>query len=158
MLTRWNDKGFGSIERDLAAFDELRREMNRMFAELDRGFGTPRRNLLGAATWPRVDLLDNGDALVLRAEVPGMSQKDLDISVDQGTLTIRGERSDEVPEGYSVHRKERASYRFARSFTLPCQCEVDNADASLKDGILTLTMPKVPEARPKQITVKTEDE
>ncbi len=151
MLTRWNDWAFRDMERTLAEFDALRREMNRLF---DDG-GTVRQRKV-AAGWPRVGLYDRGSELVLRAELPGVAQKDIDVTIDQHLLTLRGERNVRGPEGYSVHRQERGSMRFARSFTLPCRVDSERANATLANGMLTLVLPKAPEDQPRHITVKAQ--
>lgn len=159
MLTRWNDIGFGGLDRELSALNDLRSQMDRLFLDFERGWGVardPRRveSWSAGASWPRISVHDAGTQLQLRAEVPGVSEKDLDISVEQSSLTIRGERKAEAPEGYSVHRQERGSYSFARSFTLPCRVDAEKTTANLKNGILELTLPKVAEEQPKQIHVK----
>lgn len=155
MLTRWNDFGIGGLDRELSALNDLRNHMDRLFLDFEQGWGRPqaeRRGLRG--TWPRIALHDAGSELRLRAEVPGISEKDLDISVEQSSLTIRGERRTEAPEGYSVHRQERASHSFARSFTLPCRIDAEKATANLKNGILEMTLPKVAEEQPRRIQVR----
>jgi HSP20 family protein len=155
MLTRWNDFGrFGT--RDSAGsfdgLDELRREMNRLLFDFERGL--PEGDVEASSLWPRAQLEDTGAALVLRAEVPGLSQNDVELTIDEKTLSLKGERRDNVPEGYSVHRKERAAYRFARSFALPAKIDPDQVEASLKHGVLTVTLPKAKEAQPRQINVR----
>jgi HSP20 family protein len=159
MLTRWNDIRFGGLERELSALNDLRNQMDRLFLDFERGWGVPRdprraQSWTAGSSWPRIGLHDAGTELRLRAEVPGVSAKHLDISVEQSSLTVRGERKAEAPEGYSVHRQERGNYAFARSFTLPCRIDADKAAASLKNGILELTLPKVAEEQPKQIQVQ----
>ena len=159
MLTRWNDIGFGGLERELSALNDLRNQMDRLFLDFERGWGMardPRRaqSRIAGYPWPRIGLYDAGTELRLLAEVPGVSEKDLDISVEQSSLTIRGERTAEAPEGYSVHRQERGNYSFARSFTLPCRIDAEKTTANLKNGILELTLPKVAEEQPKQIEVQ----
>jgi HSP20 family protein len=146
MLVRWNDWGLGDFERTLDELGALRNEMNRLF---DRGL----RRFDGDAGAPRVALHDRGNELVIRAEVPGMKRDDLHITVEQGVVVLKGERKMQAPEGYAVHRQERGSYRFARSFALPCRVDAEQANAKLADGVLTLTLPKVPEEQPRQITV-----
>ena len=69
-------------------------------------------------------------------------------------MTIKGERQDSAPEGYSVHRKERGAFRFTRSFALPAKVDVEKVQAVLKHGVLTVTLPKAKEAQPRQISVK----
>lgn len=151
MLTKWSDFGLSDMDRTFSAMRELRREMDRFFSDFDQGFGLGRS--LGLGGGPRTNLFDTGSALVVQAEVPGVDQNDLNISVDQGTLTIRGERKDQVPEGYAVHRKERGAFQFSRAFTLPCKVDTEKVKASLKNGILELTLPKAVEAQPRQIQV-----
>ena len=99
---------------------------------------------------------DEGNELRLYAEVPGLSEKDITLNINQNVLTLSGERKVEVPEGYSVHRQERGSYTFSRSFSLPCEVDPEKANATVKDGILTIVMPKqMPEmSRAFKIKVK----
>ena len=149
--------GWGDFDRDFAAFDELRRRMDRLFQDLDGGRWTAGdRAALAAQAWPRANLYDAGSDILLVAEVPGLGQKDVQISATQDVLTLSGERKADAPEGYSVHRKERAGVRFSRSFALPCKINVEKTSATVKNGVLTVTMAKAPEAQPRQITVKAQ--
>lgn len=154
MLTRWSDLGFGGLDRELSVLNDLRNRMDRLFLDFEQGRGRGMEGQPWDGTWPRIALYDAGSELRLRAEVPGVSEKNLDISVEQSSLTIRGERKTEIPEGYAVHRQERGSRSFARSFTLPCRIDAEKATANLKDGILEMTLPKVAEERPRQIQVR----
>jgi len=104
-------------------------------------------------TWPKTYLRDTGEALVVRAEVPGLSEKDIDITITGDTVAIRGERKLDAEEGYSVHHRERSSYKFSRSYLLPAKVNADKAEATVKNGVLELVLPKVPEAQPKKIAV-----
>lgn len=135
-------------------FGEMRgllRQMDEVFRDFDR----PTWALgVGPEVWPPVDLHDNGDELVLQADVPGMSEKQITIEATAQSLTIRGEKKVEPPQGYTPHRTERRSIEFARSFSLPCQIDLDAVSASVKNGVLTVKAAKLPEARPKQIAVK----
>ena len=162
MLTRFSD-----VDRSFAVMDELRRRMDRLFDEYDaRGGrdGSPRGAWFDAfegpwtsrtvATWPRLNVFDTGAALVLEAEVPGLKESDIKLEINQDVLSLSGERKPDAPEGYAVHRRERAPVKFSRSLGLPCKVDAERATASLKDGILTVTLPKAPEARPRQISVK----
>ncbi len=155
MLTRWNDFGFGSLDRELSSLSDLRRQMDRLFTDFERGWGVGTGLRQDAGSWPRVSLHDAGSELRLRAELPGVSEKDLNITVEQSALTLRGERKADIPEGYAVHRQERGTTAFARSFALPSRIDAEKANATLKNGILELTLPKVPEAQPRQIQVRT---
>jgi HSP20 family protein len=158
MLMRWNDWGnlAGSRARESASqvdpFDALRREMNHLFFDFERGWPGLARDT--AQPWPRATLEDTGAALVVRAELPGVEDKALELSAEETTLTIKGERNDTPPEGYSVHRKERGAFRFSRSFALPAKVDVEGVQALLKHGVLTVTLPKAKEAQPRQINVK----
>ena len=150
MLTRWSDLydwPFTGRMRSPSTFEQLRRQLDRVFADFEPELGDVPSGVL------RMTLSDAGEKLVLHAVLPGVSEKDLEITANATTLTVRGRCKDEVPKGYAVHRKERASVEFARSFQLPCRIDPDHVDAVMKDGILTLTLPKAAEARPKQISV-----
>ena len=151
--------GWSDFDREFAAFDELRRRVERAFQDLDTGRGTVGERVgfgTQAQAWPRTNLYDKGSELVVQAEVPGMSQKDLQITVTQDVLTLSGERKTEAPEGYSVHRQERGQVKFSRSFALPCKVDVEKTGAAVKNGLLTVTLAKAAEAQPRQITVKAQ--
>lgn len=153
MLARFSDWNgfprfaFPELSRGFP-FDELRREVDRRFFDLERDATEP-------AAGPSLSVEDHGDALVLRAELPGMSEKDLELTVTGTSLTLKGERKVEAPAGYTTHRSERTGYRFARTFELGTKVDPDKVQASLTNGVLTVTLPKAAEARPKQIQVKT---
>lgn len=148
MLTRWYD-----IDRQVAALDELARQMDRFFGTglggLERAAGAQTL----AAGWPRANLYDEGGSLVAVLLVPGMTEGELAVEVHGDALTVRGERAAKAPEGYRIHRQERGARSFARSFGLPSPVDADKVAATLKDGVLTVTMPKHPKAMPKQISV-----
>lgn len=163
MLSRWshwNDwfrpsSFYGAdFENTIRSLDRLRREMDHLFSEYETGIGGTSRTP-ATPPWPWVSLSDVGSALKVQALLPGMSEKDLDISVTANTLTLRGERQADAPEGYSVHRKERRSYRFERSYQLPFKVDPDGCEAIMRHGVLTLTLAKAAEAQPKQIAVKS---
>lgn len=157
---------FGDVEGSFAVMDDLRRRMVRLFDEYDarggrevfRGFGfdptEPHATSRTVATWPRLNVFDVGSALVLKAEVPGLQESEIKLEINQDVLSLAGERKSNAPEGYSLHRRERASVKFARSLALPCKVDPEKTTARLKDGILTITLPKAPESQPRQITVK----
>jgi HSP20 family protein len=144
MLTRWTD--WRDFDRTFAMMDELRSRMDRLYGDYD----APR----AAAVFPRISLFDTGSSLTLKAEVPGLTEKDIQLTINQDVVTLQGERKADAPEGYSVHRQERAPVKFSRSFTLPCRINAETTQASLKNGVLTVTLAKAAEAQPKQITVK----
>lgn len=144
MLTRWSDFGFGDLDRQLASLDLLRREMDRFFGDPagSRRFG------------PRMHVREEPDTYVLSAEVPGLDHDDIQIDLHGDTVTVRGERTIEPPQGYSVHRRERGGIRFSRSFTLPHPIDPDATHATVQNGVLTLTLTKAPESRPRRISVQ----
>ena len=96
---------------------------------------------------------DTSEAFTVRAEVPGLNEKDVEINVTANVLSLKAARKVEAPEGYTAHRRERSSFSFARSFELPTHIDPEKVQASLKQGVLTVTLPKVAEAQPKKVTV-----
>jgi HSP20 family protein len=150
MLTRfsdfndWPSFGFADFGR-YGGHGQLRRELERVLGEFERSSAV--------ASSAGVSFDDEGDKFVLRADVPGLSENEFQINLAGNTLTLRGERKVEVPEGHSVHRRERSAFRFAKSFELPARVEADKVTATLKHGVLTLTLPKAAEAQPRQISV-----
>jgi HSP20 family protein len=106
-------------------------------------------------TWaPPVDIYENGDNLVLKAELPGINPDDVEIRVEDNTLYLKGERKSEKDvKEQNYHRIERSYGAFARSFSLPNSVDADKVTANFQDGVLTLTMPKKEEAKPKTIKI-----
>lgn len=153
MLTRWTD-----FDTTFAALDAFRRRMDGLFDDYNRfveeepQFGVSRLGV--GPKWPRMIIDDGGNELVLHAEVPGLSEKDINININQNVLTLAGDRKVDAPEGYSVHRQERGSYSFSRSFSLPCEVDPEKASATVKEGILSISLAKAEAAKPRQITVK----
>ena len=114
----------------------------------------PFREFEGA--WmPPVDIYSTGEhALVIKAEIPGMSKDDIDITVENFTLTIRGEKkTEQTVKDDQFHRVERSYGTFTRSFALPHTVDPDKVGAEYKDGVLTIELPQREEARPRQIKV-----
>lgn len=154
MLTRWNE-GWSDFDQMFSTMNQLRNYMDRVFDEGAIGRAWEGRMLPGfGATWPRTNLLDSGSTLTIMAEVPGLTDKDIRLSLNQDVLTLEGERKNDIPQGYSTHRQERPTVQFSRSFTLPCTVNPDRATAAVKNGLLTVTLEKASEALPRQISVK----
>jgi len=152
MLTRWNT-GWSELDEMFSTMNQLRTYMDRVF-ENDAGRSSAGGAFpLYAGTWPRTNLIDSGSKLIVTAEVPGLTDKDINLTLNQDVLTIGGERKVQAPQGYTIHRQERAAVHFARSFALPCRVNPDQTSASVKNGILTVTLEKAPDAMPRQITV-----
>jgi HSP20 family protein len=109
---------------------------------------------LGGSWAPSVDIYEHAGNLVLRAELPGIDPKDVDVRVENNVLTLSGERKlDSEVKKESYHRVERSYGAFSRSFTLPNVVDTDKIKAEFKDGMLRLVLPKKEEAKPKQISI-----
>jgi len=134
--------------RDLANFQN---QINRIFQDYGRGSD----ELLTSGTFvPPVDVYEDEHNITLKLEVPGIEEKDLDIKLENNTLTVRGERNFEKEEKEeNFHRIERRYGAFARSFTLPNTVDTENVNASYENGILKIQLAKRAEAKPKQIKV-----
>jgi HSP20 family protein len=134
-------------------FAQLQDRLNRAFAD---AYGRSDEGLLSSGSWlPPVDIYQNGDhELVLKAELPDMNREDIDISVENGTLTIKGEKklSSEVKEE-QYHRIERRYGTFSRSFALPQTIDAAKVSADYRNGVLTVKLPTREEAKPRQIKV-----
>jgi HSP20 family protein len=146
-LVRW------SPSRDLMA---MRDEMTRLFNDFFRG-GEAHEGSWWAGAWtPAVDLYETDDGLVLKAELPGFSKDDVHLELKDNALTLHGERKRELDvKEEQYHRVERAYGAFRRSFMLPALVDADKVEATFKDGVLELKLPKAEEAKPKRIAITT---
>ena len=149
-LTRWepiNDISNLSQRMD-RMFEELMGRGLRRFSEDDRVRGS----------WsPAVNILETKDAIVITADLPGLKAEDVDVTVDNGVLTIRGERRlEEASEGETYHRVERVYGVFERTFTLPNSVEVSKIDAKFRNGEMVVTLPKREESKPRAVKVAIE--
>ena len=133
-------------------FLKMQREVDQVFDRF-RGGESADGNM---STWlPAVDITEEENAFKVRVELPGVAKDDVKITVQNDVLTIRGEKKMESEKkGANVHRVEREYGSFFRSFSLPASVNADAIEASHENGILTLTLPKLEEAKPKQIEVK----
>jgi HSP20 family protein len=122
---------------------------DRFFADFDQAFA-PR----AASARPAMDLVAYEDRVELVADLPGLSREDIELRVADGVLTVRAERALEVPEDGRVVRRERSARSFQRSFALGDEVDVDAIAASMRDGVLRITLPKSERARPRQIEVR----
>jgi HSP20 family protein len=137
-----------------SAFTELSRlqeRMNRLMGSFFDSSLDPR----GVGVFPPVNISENSDHIIVRAELPGVKADELDISISNNNLTITGERKIK-DRGVSItyHRRERNGGTFNRIISLPSDIDADHINAGLSNGVLTITLPKVEAAKPKQITVK----
>lgn len=133
----------------------LRNEMDRLW---DEYFGPGRRALqpIEEAWLPAVDIAETGDKITVKAEIPGMEAKDIEISMVGDTLTIKGEKKaerEEKEENY--HLVERSYGSFSRAMKLPAAVDPDKVQATYKNGVLTVVLPKKEEVKPKAIEIKT---
>lgn len=137
-------------------FASLRREIDRLFDEATSGWPFTRR-LHDVKPWaplasvPAADIVENDGEFVLSLDVPGMDEKDIEVKLSDGILTIRGEKSEETSEEKGDYRlSERRHGAFLRSFTLPESVDADRVTATYDKGVLRLVMPKTEEAKKKQ--------
>lgn len=131
----------------------LSRRMAQFFPEILEQPGV--LNAPAAGGWARVNVWDAGENVVVVAEVPGLTDKDVRISFDKNVLTLAGERASTVPEGYTPVRRERPALRFARSVRFGVPIDVDGITAVVKNGLLTVTLPKSAKAVARTIPVQT---
>ena len=135
-------------------FGQLQERINRVFSD---AYGRTDEGLLTSGSWvPPVDIYQNGDhELVLKVELPDMSRDDIDVTVDNGTLTITGEKkvSSQVKEE-QYHRVERRYGQFSRSFSLPPTVDASKVAAEYKNGVMTVRLPLREDAKPRQIKVE----
>ena len=147
-LNDWPESSPARIFSPWRTLDLLTQQLSRAWEDHERygqsptGYGQP------------AQLADNGSELELRVELPGASKENVELSVTGDSVFVRASREVEVPEGYTPHRRERSSYRFEHAWKLPVPVDSQKADAQLRDGVLTVKLPKSPNAQPKQITVK----
>jgi HSP20 family protein len=150
-LVKWNPA------RELATWPSdlfgIQREMNRMF---DGFFRSTQDEDYTLSSWtPAVDITEHDDEYSVKVELPGVNKDDVKLTLENNILTIRGEKKQEKEtKKENYHRIERCYGSFQRSFTLPNAIKSERIDASFKDGILTVILPKAEEAKPKQIEVK----
>ncbi|MBI3994329.1 MAG: Hsp20/alpha crystallin family protein [Candidatus Lambdaproteobacteria bacterium] len=135
--TRWADSAF-----------------DRFFSDFAPLLSESQPSVAQAVYVPRVDIREDGEALVLSAEIPGIDKDAVKVEVQHKILTISGEKTaEQISDKGGVHRSERVYGAFKRSFRLPESVDGNNVDASYKDGILTVRLAKRPESKPRQIAV-----
>jgi HSP20 family protein len=135
----------------LDRWSNLRDELNSLF---DLPFLTNfNRQDLFSGWSPALDLYQNNDNVVAVLEIPGMRKEEIEISIHDGALSISGERKSSSSNGDKAERTERSVGSFRRSITLPVRVDVNKVSATYRDGILTVTLPKAEEAKPKRIEV-----
>jgi HSP20 family protein len=148
MLTKWNPLANGGIARSasqMPVFEDLFRETDRLF---ESAFAAP------AFVAPAADIYETADALVLKLDLPGHDPKGVDIQIEGDLLTVQTQRTEAQGGSETWLRRERSHGRVARSFVLPNTVDTAKCEASYEHGVLTLTLPKREEAKPRSITVK----
>lgn len=141
ILTRWDPS------RSLTTFQD---QMNELMQEF---FG-PGNGQKVAEFNPLVDVTETADSIIVKAEVPGMDAKDIELKIEGDTLAMRGEKKFEKEEkGKSFHRVERTYGAFHRTFRLPTEVKVDAVKAVCKNGVLEVTLPKVEAAKPRDVKI-----
>lgn len=141
------------VDRDpfLNEFSRLQRDMSRLW-----NLNFPEGQSAEIGLFPLVNIFEDKDNFYLTAEIPGVSEKELDMSVVSDQVTIKGDRKLSPEEGVNYHRRERRGGAFSRVVTFADRIDPDKVEAKLKEGILTLKLGKAEESRPKQISVKVD--
>ena len=147
-IMRWRPR------RDLLS---IRDEMNRLFDNFSTGWPDTRKGLLEGEWAPSVDVAETDEEITVTAELPGVKQEEVDITIADDVLTLKGEKKEEKEvKEKNYHRIERSYGSFQRSVSLPAGVQADKAKATYTDGVLTITVPKAEEAKPKQIKIDVE--
>ncbi len=165
----------GPMESPWQPLIGLREEMDRLFDEFwsgwpmgrgrrrGRGFLEPFRGfpMLGEAGMPAVDVIDKGTEIQVRADLPGLDEQDIDVRLSNDTLIIRGEKKEEREEGQeegSYYLSERRYGSFQRTLSVPAGIDAEKVEASFRNGVLTITLPKTPEAQEKTRKIEVKGE
>ena len=146
MFVRYTPRSF---QNPTALMDDVRRTMDLFFGDLDRaatfrGF---------EATWPRFEVEDQDQGIMIRAELPGVAPEQLAVSLDGTELTLESKPEVKLPDGYAVRQRERPHARWKRTMTLPYEVDAEQVKAKLEHGLLELWLPKHERAKPRQIPV-----
>ncbi len=143
------------VRNGLGSFHQLREEMDRLFNSLATSSPVQgaARMVVGREA-PAVNLWESADELYAELELPGVKSDDLEISVMGSELTVKGKRTEAEGEGLTFHRRERSVGAFSRVVDLPFDVDADRVQASLKDGVLLITLPKAEAAKPRKISVQ----
>ena len=115
------------------------------------------REEMAPAFLPALNVWEEGDTLKVAVEIPGVKFEDVDVAFDKGELTIKGEKKVELQESATLHRRERLSGSFTRTMTVPWEIKADQVSAELKDGVLTVTLPRAEAAKPRKVVVKYQE-
>ena len=151
MFTRglWNFPAHG-MRAHFGELDRMRRHLDQIFGQLEQPAAVAR----GAGVFPLVNLTETQDNYIIRGEIPGVPADKLDIQTMGRNVTISGERQIDIDPNAKYHRRERESGRFSRAIALPGDIDRDKVSATLKNGVLELTIPKAQAAKPRKIDIK----
>ena len=147
-ILRWRDQTdpFGGL-------DDLRTAVDQVFGNY---MGRPERMRLYRGVFPALNMTENEDTLYITAELPGINPKEIDISATANSIVLRGERKESsASKEVNYHQREREFGTFRRVIDLPTKIDTEKINASYKNGILTVALPKAEEVKPKQIQIKT---
>jgi HSP20 family protein len=152
-LFRWNQ--LHDMERWPSDSFGVQSEINRVFDNFLHGCARADETFQGSYYTPAVDIAEHDNEFIVKMELAGVSKEDVKISLESNILTIKGEKKQEKEEeNKNFHRLERSYGSFQRSFTLPTTVKSDKIDAVFTDGVLSVTLPRMEESKPKQIEVK----
>ncbi len=162
-LVPWNRKKDSLVtQAGEAPIYALQKEVNRLFDEFWNSFDlTPFRSIehLAGARMPKVDITETDDEIIVSAELPGLDEKNIEVLLSRDTLTIKGEKKEEIEDKKKNYRHVERSYgAFQRTIALPSEIETEKVSATFKKGVLVVTLPKTMEAKKevKKIAVKTD--
>jgi HSP20 family protein len=153
-ILRWSptQTGYGNPWREM---ERLRNHFENLMENFSGGGTSPLRR--GAGVYPPLNLAEDTDNLYLTAELPGVRPEDLDLSVEGDGLILRGERTiAETDKKVNYHRREREAGTFRRIVSLPVKVDAEKVSAKFRNGVLTATLPKAPEAKARQIDIQAE--
>lgn len=157
MLTLWNPFNGRTETSALAPFADFDRLFNEMTREIARDFALPSRWLTAQALAPAADIVETEDAIEVKMDLPGHDPKQIQVKLEGDTLTIQSERKYEKQDkGSSFLRSERGYGVFARSFVLPSTVDAKKCEARYEHGVLTVSLPKREEAKPRSIDIKVQ--
>ncbi|MGV8074112.1 MAG: Hsp20/alpha crystallin family protein [Syntrophobacteraceae bacterium] len=131
---------------------KMKSDMERLFSGVTAS-GVTRYSDPTSGVFPALNVLEDGDKILIEAELPGIKPEDLDISVMGNTVTLMGERKPDGAESAGYHRKERQSGKFHKALTLPYEIDPEKVEAHCQDGVLSLTLPKAEHAKPIKIQI-----
>ena len=151
-IVRWRPGLFSWQKEPFSAMGDLRREIDRLY---DAFAATP-KGVARSGVFPALNISEDADKIYVRAELPGITPEEIEITTHDRNLIIKGERKiSKEAEKVSYHRREREAGTFRRIISLPTQVNASKVTAACKDGVLTVTLPKAVEAKPRKIEVKS---